>query len=425
MKRILIQMLSLLSISTIDAQEALQRLLIEDVNVIPMHIHTVLEHKDVVIENGEITQVRPHTDQDTSTYNLGRIDGRNKFLVPSFSDAHVHLPEQEDLAHFFLMNIMNGVTSLRSMRGAPWHLEIDQQAEFTPKLYLSSPPIHRSDSISPRKAEQLIANYQKAGFDFVKILSVKDQNTFDYLAGASKKYNFPLAGHCPSNISIFSLSNSNTFQSIEHLSGFFSLPDIESIKIAIDRTINAQIYHCPTLDWYYTGQVKESDLRKRAGVAFLPKKWINKWEEKIAAHLAESTAEGQEKERKISKQRFDTRLLYLGFIYRQGGLLLLSSDASGIYGIPGYGIHTEMQHYAQAKISNYDILKSTCYNLSAMFGEQHTWGTIKAGVYSDLVLLNSNPLDDIKNTTDIQGIIFKGKYYLQDDLKEQLKKLKD
>lgn len=420
-----IPLLLILLSSSLQAQEAPQRLLIEDVTVIPMHINCTLEHKDVVIENGEIKQVRPHTDKDESTYNLGRIDGRGKFLVPAFADAHVHLPEKEDLERVFLMNIMNGVTTLRSMRGEAWHLTIDKEAAFTPRLFLSSPPVTRKDSLSPLMAEQLVYNCQKSGFDFIKLLSIKDQNTFDYLVGAAQKYHLPLAGHCPSNISIFNLSNNKTFQSIEHLSGFLQLRDYESVRTAVDRTIMAQIYHCPTLDWYYTGQVKEEELRKRTGVKYLPKKWVEGWEKSISAHYEETSEEGREKERAISKQRFDYRLWYLGFIYRQGGLLLLSSDASGIYGIPGYSLHTEMQHYTNAEISNYDILKSTCYNLSNMFGEQNIWGTIKPGSRSDMVLLAANPLEDIKHTERIEGIIFKGNYYTQADLKQRLEKLKN
>lgn len=400
------------------------RLLIENVHVIPMHIHSTLENMDVVIENGNITQVRRHTDKDESTYDLGRIDGTGKYLIPAFSDAHVHLPQKENLEAFFLMNLLNGVTTLRSMRGEAWHADIDQQTPFTPRLFLGSSPVSHRDSLSHSIANQLVAQHKNAGFDFIKVLSTKTPSDFDYLVNAANKYNMPLAGHAPSVVNLFTLCNSKCYQSIEHLGGFFTLPDMSSIIAGIEQTIDANIFHCPTLDWYYTGQVKEETLRKRTGVSHLPKQQIQEWEAKITEHYDNSTEEGRTKERSISKQRFDTRLIYLGFIYRQGGQLLLSPDASGIYGIPGFGIHTEMQHYADAKISNYDILKSTCYNLAKMFGEQDQWGTIKAGSQSDMILLNANPLEDIKNTQSIEGIILKGNYHSHKALKEQLDALK-
>jgi len=426
MKLLLGTFLSLLFCYNLQAQapNKTQRLLIEDVTVIPMHINKALEHRDVVLENGIITQVRRHTDQDSTTYNLGRIDGRNKFLTPSFSDAHVHLPEKKDLKRVFLMNLMAGVTTLRSMRGEAWHLDIDKEAEFTPKLYLSTPVISRSDSLSVQMAQDLLAQYKASGYDFVKVMSVKDQNTFDYLVGAARKYQFPLAGHCPSNLSIFNVSNSGVFQSIEHLGGFFSLKSMEQIQHAVDASLAGNVYHCPTFGWNYTGQVEKEQLRKRAGVEFIPASWIKDWEAKISKHETETSEEGRVKERSISAQRFDSRLQYLGFIYRQGGQLILGADASGLYGIPGFDVHSEMQHYANAEVSNYDILKATCYNLASLFGEEKTWGTIKVGCASDLVLLNANPLEDIKNTRKIEGVFFKGKYYTQAALKKQLEQLK-
>lgn len=423
MKQLLNVLLSFLFMTNLYAQDSnpSNRLIIEDVTVIPMHINSALEHRDVILQNGVITQVRQHTDQDTSHYNLGRIDGKGKFLVPSFSDAHVHLPEQKDLKQVFLMNLLNGVTTLRSMRGEAWHLDIDKNAEFTPKLYLSTPVISRQDSLSPQMAENLLAQYKQSGYDFVKVMSIKDQTTFDYLVNASRKYQLPLAGHCPSNLSIFNVSNSGVFQSIEHLGGFFTLKTMEEIQHAVDASLAGNVYHCPTFGWYYTGQLKNADLRKRPGAQFIPSSWIKEWETKIKTHEAETTAEGRSKEQSISAQRFDSRLMYLGFIYRQGGQLILGADASGIYGIPGFDVHAEMQHYAKAKVSNYDILKASCYNLSKLFGEEKIWGTIKVGCQSDLVLLNANPLEDIQNTTKIEGIVFKGKYYSQEILKQKLK----
>jgi hypothetical protein len=427
MKLLLATVLAFILIFNLQAQtvETTQRLLIEDITVIPMHINKALEHRDVILENGIIKQVRQHTDQDSSNYSLGRVDGRGKFLVPSFSDAHVHFPKKKDIKRVFLMNLMAGVTTLRSMRGEAWHLDMDKEAAFTPRLFLSTPVISRNDSFSVQMAHHLLAEYKKSGYDFVKIMSVKDQNTFDYLVGAARKYQLPLAGHCPSNLGIFTLSNSGVFQSVEHLGGFFALKTMEEIQQAVDASLAKNVYHCPTFGWNYTGQVENSELRTRTGVEFIPATWIKDWEAQIAEHEAKTSEEGRAKERSISAQRFESRLQYLGFIYRQGGQLILGADASGIYGIPGFGAHAEMQHFADAEVSNYDILKATCYNLSKLFGEEKTWGTIKVGCQSDLVLLNANPLEDIKNTSKIEGIVFKGKYYTQAALKKQLDQLKE
>jgi len=400
-----------------------QKLLVKNVTVLPLHINQQWNNKDVVIDNGTISEIREHIAKDTAKYTLGIIDGNGKYLAPAFSDAHAHLPEKENLKRFFLMNLLNGVTTIRSMRGETWHLEIDESDAYTPKLILSSPPITRNDEFSEIAANKLIADYKKSGFDFAKILSIKDEKIFDNLTTAARSNEFHFAGHCPNNLGIFKVLNSDVFQSIEHLGGFFDLKGFDEINQAIDLSISQDVYHDATLDWYYTAQVPEEALRNRNGAKYLPKQLTEVWEAKIADHFEKTTDAEREAERKQSKVQFDGRLKYLNYIYQQGGKLLLSPDASGIYGIPGFGVHTEMKHYESAGISNFDILKATSYNLSEMLFSENEWGTIKIGSKSDMVLLNENPLEDIKNAQNLNGIIFHGKFHSKSELESELNKI--
>ncbi len=396
-------------------------LLIENVTVIPLHINKVWENRDVIIRDGIIQNIRTHIETDTTKYEFGRIDGKGKYLIPSFADAHSHLPEKENLHSYFLMNLLNGVTTLRSMRGEHWHLEIEK-SEFTPHLILSAPPISRRDSISNDEIKERFSQYKNQGFDFVKILSVKNEVIFKNIVKQSINLSLPLAGHCPSNVGIFNVCKSGVFQSMEHLGGFFRLSNLDEINKAINLSITNNVYHCPTLDWYYTGQVVEDSLRLRQGVDYLPKKLVSGWEDKIKSHYTETTEEERKQDRNKSKKSFDTRIKYLAYIYRQGGKLLLSPDASGLYSIPGFGIHTEMQHFSKAEISNFDILKAACYNLSEMLHTENEWGTIKVGAKSDMILFNANPLDKIENTKQINGIIFNGKFYSKERIESELNK---
>lgn len=399
------------------------RLIIKNVTVIPLHINQQWKNKDVIYENGTIVSIRNHQPSDTNHYDLGKIDGKGKFLMSSFSDAHVHLPEKENLDVYFLMNLVNGVTTLRSMRGENWHLDIDKNAEFTPRLLLSSPPVRRKNEFDQPKWDSLFATYRAQEFDFVKVLSVSDEETFDRLVESSKKYNIDLAGHSPSNVKFDKLLNSDVYQSIEHLGGFSQLKTWDEINSAINRATNNQIYNCATLDWYYTGQLTSDSLRTRSGVEYVPKEIVNSWENKIKEYNEKTSDSEHAEDRLKSKKRFESMLNFLNYIYQQGGLLLVSPDASGTYGIPGYGMHTEMQHYSNATISNRDILKAACYNLSEMMNTQDDWGTIKIGSSTDVVLLNSNPLEKIENTKSIEGLVFKGKYYSKSKLLEKLESI--
>jgi len=167
---------------------------IENVNVIPGNGDALIKNQDVLIYCGEIRDIRDHEHIDSiarsENYNKGNvIDGTGRYLMPSFADAHVHLPEKDELKNFFKMNLMNGVTTLRSMRGAEWHLEIDQQDELCPRLILGSIPIEEGMNFSLDSLADFIEYQKNLGFDFIKILGVDSANSFQNIIQLAKAQN--------------------------------------------------------------------------------------------------------------------------------------------------------------------------------------------------------------------------------------------
>ena len=95
--------------------------------------------------------------------------------------------------------------------------------------------------------------------------------------------------------------------------------------------------------------------------------------------------------------------------YYQAGAKYLSGSATDVWGtMPGISLHTElMLLHTQAGLSNEETLAAATVNFSIAFD----WniGQIKPGFEADLLLLNSNPLDDITNLTDINQMFSNGK----------------
>lgn len=146
------------------------------------------------------------------------------------------------------------------------------------------------------------------------------------------------------------------------------------------------------------------------------------WEKKISNYYNDTNSEKRREERKKQENNFGYRLNYLGYMYRQGSNLLISPDASGLYGIPGFDYHRELQHYVEAGISNYDILKATSYNYFKMIQQDRTNGTIKVGQQSDLLILSDNPLLAIENIQKIEAVIINGHFLTRQDIEEKLNK---
>lgn len=404
---------------------------ITNITVIPAHVDQVYENQDVEIAcDGEITKISPHsepTEEDSTHFaQFGddgfstHIDGTGKFLIAAFSDAHVHLPKEEELERFFQLNLMNGVTSMRSMRGESWHLKIDKNGYYTPKLYLSAPPLVDSSFVNIDSLQKSIQQYAREGWDFVKLLSVDTSLNYTKLQRIAKAAKIKVAGHSPHGVSIQDLCNQGNFMSIEHLGGISDLSDMEQIVYAIKYTNQAGIYHCPTINWAHSFQFTKEKLLAQEGLKYVSQSMTDAWDEELTESAKGRSEEELTQFRMMVKKHSSMMTSYLQFLYQQGGNLLLSPDASGAYNVPGYSYHDEIQHFKEVGMSNREILHIASSNMADMFGEREEWGMLKTGATTDLLILNSNPLADISNARDIDAVLMRGKLIFSSDIKSNL-----
>lgn len=107
---------------------------------------------------------------------------------------------------------------------------------------------------------------------------------------------------------------------------------------------------------------------------------------------------------------------------RNGIGLLLGSDAPQVFDVPGFSVHQELQYMVDAGLSPYDALRTATVNV-ALFYNAKDRGTIRPGAISDLVLLNGNPLTDIKQTGNIEGVMLGNLWLSKDYIERELKKL--
>jgi Amidohydrolase family len=89
--------------------------------------------------------------------------------------------------------------------------------------------------------------------------------------------------------------------------------------------------------------------------------------------------------------------------------ILAGTDSPAPYVFPGFSLHDELQLLVQAGLTPMEALQTATRNPAAFLGTAKDSGTTAAGKYADLVLLDANPLDDIRNTQKIRGVILRGK----------------
>jgi len=105
----------------------------------------------------------------------------------------------------------------------------------------------------------------------------------------------------------------------------------------------------------------------------------------------------------------DTSMHNLASLHRAGVPVALGTDASTPFNFPGYSAHVEMELMTRAGLSNADVLRIATVNGATFLGIEDEVGTLGPGKVANLLVLERNPLEDMRNTRSIDRVILKGR----------------
>jgi imidazolonepropionase-like amidohydrolase len=117
---------------------------------------------------------------------------------------------------------------------------------------------------------------------------------------------------------------------------------------------------------------------------------------------------------------FRKLLSVVGSMQRAGVEILAGSDTPNPYVFPGFSLHEELALLVEAGLTPMQALRTATSNPAKFLGMSDTVGTIEKGNLADLILLDANPLDDIRNTQRIYGVVANGRYFPLDELRRLL-----
>src|SRR5262249_5093594 len=110
------------------------------------------------------------------------------------------------------------------------------------------------------------------------------------------------------------------------------------------------------------------------------------------------------------KRLFERELQLVGDMHRAGVRFMTGTDLSGAYVFAGFSVHHEMELLVRAGLTPLEALQASTRNPATFLGEEKSGGTVEIGKIANLVLLEANPLEDIRNTQRINAVILKGQY---------------
>lgn len=404
-----------------------------NVNVVPMTSETVIEQQTVVVERGRIVRIGP-VDQVPIPEEARVIDGTDRYLMPGLAEMHAHVPASDspNLDRYFSLYVANGVTTVRGMLGQPSHLALRQDLldgkVFGPRLFTSGPSMNGRSVNGVGHATQLVEEQHAAGYDFIKVHPGLRSDEFEALAQAANALDMPYAGHVPVAVGVTRALELN-MASIDHLDGYLValLPannhgsggyggffdvmladDIETDHIAdiARETAQAGTWNVPTevLVELRVNETPVSELRNRPEMRYMPAATVQRWADDKTAVVAAHDFDPD-----VAAEAIAIRRKLILELHRAGAGLLLGSDSPQVFNVPGFSIHRELEALVSAGLTPFEALR-TGTAAADEFLNSNT-GIVAVGRVADLVLLDADPLVDIRNSQRIHGVMLRGQWY--------------
>jgi imidazolonepropionase-like amidohydrolase len=387
---------------------------VQDVTVIDVASGTARPHMTVVIDEGKIARVGAASSMPLPA-NTRVIAGKDKFLIPGLWDMHVHLYYKQYLPLF----IAFGITGVQDMgcdfsKVKAWRDEIEKGSATGPRIITSGPPVDGGASGDPKlpvlvartadQGRQAFDQLYKMEVDFIKVLSSLPRDAYFALAEQARHWDLRLEGHIPTAVTAQEAVEARQ-KSLEHMFGITkSVANEEEAVKFFERCTLTGTRVSPTLVlWLRMSHMDDPKLMANPQLAVIPAAIRNTWPDVSDDPVSF----------KIQVWRI-YRLVALA--KRAKTEILAGTDTGDPYVIPGAALEDELEQLVEAGLTPREALEAATLAPARFFETEKEMGSIEKGKLADMVLLDANPLDDIRNVRKVQGVVTHGRYYSRKDL---------
>ncbi|MEQ8925493.1 MAG: amidohydrolase family protein [Fulvivirga sp.] len=264
------------------------------------------------------------------------------------------------------------------------------------------------------------------GVDFFKIYGNLTKESHYSIAEISRAHGITFAGHIPIRLDIWEVIAAGQ-ASIEHSEGIldastskpeefasrfpkfqifseeaqeFLIETFDSAKFnaLIDTLAISETWWTPTLTNMYMSSSHDRLHDEDSLFQYLPEHIMEWWKSSI----------GEPSE--IRKKRFKFLSTLIGILEKRGVKILAGTDYPSPFCYPGFSLHDELNLLVQGGLSTSAALRTATINPTIFMKKENEFGLLKQNHLASMVLLNSNPLKDINNVRDIEGVFLRGQY---------------
>jgi Amidohydrolase family len=214
---------------------------------------------------------------------------------------------------------------------------------------------------------------------------------------------------------------------VEHLDGYVeaSRGDERAIADLARATREAGIWNSATMDVWKTilGTRSLDELQRRPELQYLPRPMVEEWAKQTVEFARRSFWRRALEQIGLRPSPMDVVTLrdrILQALHRAGAALILGADSPQVYSVPGFSLAHEMRAMVQAGVPTYAVLEAATKNAAAFFGQEAEFGTVAVGKRADLILVEGNPLEDIRNVHRQAGVMVRGHWLPKDEIQRTL-----
>ncbi|MGE8205441.1 amidohydrolase family protein [Heyndrickxia sp. NPDC080065] len=394
----------------------------------------------IEIDNGFIKNIF-HQDSDTPV-DIKIIDVKGKYIIPGLIDMHCHI--NEGYAPQF---VASGVTTVRNTAGNVLQLKslIDSPIHApTPRVYSADRMIDGSPGLwgptstgnfvtdDPNEARNEVKRQAEAGAKFIKVYGWLAKEVMEAVVTEAKNCGLEVSCDLIHSSKVNALNAAKMGVTwFEHASGFIQAlypnwhtqadqeewgkvdwkhPDQVRIQRLCEQMLQYDVKLCPTMiihdqieklpDYWY---VKNDVTKTLEGEGGLANHWM------VVSEQSEAL------KRQLGMMNQFTKVVAKTY-FELGGTVVAGTDTpAGVWTPPGMALHRELELFVEIGFTEMEALKAATIHAARSI-HLNDIGLIRAGAIADLVILNSNPLKDIRNTKDINRIIKSGRLFTQKEI---------
>ncbi len=412
----------------------LQTIAITHVTVLNPGDAVTLRDQTVLVRANRIASVAPAATTGLPPHSRV-LDGRGKFLIPGLWDMHVHtdVPGGRGVLALY---VANGVTGVRDMGGdwdtlRRWRRAIASGTLVGPRLVVSGPYLDGNDQPiphllvrTPAEAVAAVDSLARLGVDFVKLHTGLTRESYFAAERAARAHGLPVAGHVPRVVGAAGASDSG-LASIEHL---LAVPvpctPAESLALEPRYAVQGALGRCSSRNlaplyallaknhtWVtptFAAQVEVAGWPNRGVPGDSLQHYLPAVLRSYVARIfpmPDSIPAGADS---VGRAILRKRLNQITELQRAGVGILTGTDAPLRNSPPGFGLHEELFLLVQGGLAPAQALRAATVDAARFLGLQDSLGSIASGKLADLVLLDADPLADIRNTRRIRAVIANG-----------------